>query len=72
MRLNIKVQPNSGRQEIKKISEREYKIFLRKSPENNKANQELTKLLKKHFKKETKIIKGFTSMNKIIEIQNGN
>ncbi|MBU2576249.1 MAG: DUF167 domain-containing protein [Nanoarchaeota archaeon] len=68
MRLNINVQPNSGRQEIKKISDSEYKIFLKKSPEDNKANEELTKLLKKEFNKEAKIIKGFISKNKVVEI----
>jgi len=68
MRLNIKVQPSSGRQEIKKISQNEYKVFLKKSPEDNKANKELTKLLKKYFKKDIKIIKGFTSKQKVVEI----
>lgn len=68
MRLNIKVQPSSGRQEIKKISESEYKISLKKAPENNKANKELIKLLKKKFQKTPRIIKGFTSKQKIVEI----
>ena len=69
MRLNIKAQPNSGRQKIQKISENEYKVFLKKSPEDNKANEELIKFLKKHYKKEIKIIKGFTSKKKVIEIK---
>ena len=69
MRLNIKVQPNSGRQEVQKISEDEYKVFLKKSPEDNKANIELVKFLKKHYKKEVKIIKGFTSKRKVVEIK---
>ncbi|MCK5449462.1 DUF167 domain-containing protein [Candidatus Pacearchaeota archaeon] len=68
MKLNIKVQPNSGRQEIQKISEDEYKVFLKKSPEENKANKELINLLKKHYKKEINIVKGFTSKRKVIEI----
>ena len=68
MKLKIKVQPNSGRQEIIQLSEDEYKVFLKKSPEDNKANLELIKLLKKHFKSDVKIIKGHTSKNKIIEV----
>ena len=68
MKLNIKVQPNSGRQDIVKLSNNNYKIFLKKSPEDNKANIELEKLLTKHFKSTVKIIKGFTSKNKIIEV----
>jgi len=43
---------------------------LKKSPEDNKANEELTKLLKKYFnEKNVKIIKGLTSRNKIIEVK---
>ena len=69
MRLKIKTQPNSGRQEIQKVSDDEYKIFLKKSPEDNKANVELIEFLKKHYKKEVKIIKGFTSKRKLIEVK---
>ena len=68
MKLNIKVQTNSGRQEIQKLDDYNYKIFLKKAPEDNKANQELIKLLKKNLKKEAKIVKGFTSKNKVVEI----
>jgi len=69
MKLNIKVQPNSGRQEIKQISENEYKIFLKKSPEDNKANKELIKLLSKNFNSKVNIIKGHTSKKKVIELK---
>ncbi len=68
MRLKIKAQPNSGRQEIQKISDDEYKVFSKKSPKDNKANNELEKFLSKHLKKQVKIIKGFTSKRKTIEI----
>ena len=69
MRLKIKVQPNSGRQEIQQISKDKYKVFLKKSPENNKANEELIKLLSKHLHSKVNIIKGFTSKRKLIEIK---
>lgn len=68
MILNIKVKPNSTHQNIKKISETEYNIALKSNPENNKANLELIKLLKKYFKKPVKIKSGFTSKNKRVEI----
>jgi len=70
MRLNIKVQPSSGRQEIQQsIDGKIAKVFLKKAPENNKANQELEKFLSKHFGKKVKIIKGHTSKNKTIEVE---
>jgi len=73
MKQDIKVQPNSSRQEIKFSAEGKIqKVFLKKPAKDNKANDELEKLLSKHFKKQVKIIKGYTSKNKIIEIKNGN
>lgn len=72
MKLNIKVQPNSFRQEIQtSIDGGVSKVFLKKPAKNNKANNELIKFLKKHFKREVKIIKGFNSKKKTIEIKNG-
>ena len=65
------MRPNSGRQEILKIAENEYKVFLKKSPESGKANLELEKLLSKHFGKEVKIIKGASSRKKLIEVKDG-
>jgi len=68
MKLNIKVQPNSGRQEIQKdIEDKISKVFLKKPAEDGKANKELEKFLSKHFNKQVKIIKGHTSKNKTIE-----
>ena len=69
MKLNIKVQPNSGRQEIQKsIDGNIQKVFLKKPAEDGKANQELEKFLSKHLKAKVKIIKGHTSKNKTIEV----
>lgn len=69
MNIHIKVKPNSDKQEIKKISENEYVVHLKNHPEDNKANIELMKLLKKHFKKNIKIISGLKSRNKIIQME---
>lgn len=68
MILKIKVKPNSGKQEVKKISENEYIVCLKKPAEDNKANVELCKLLQRYFKREVRIKSGFTSKNKILEV----
>ena len=75
MKLNIRCFPHSGRQEIEKLegentnSTTSYKVYLKSPPEDNKANIELLKLLKKHFKAQNiKLIKGHTSRNKVVEI----
>ena len=73
MILKVKVKSNSEKQEIKKISEDEYKINVKSFPEDNKANIELLKLLKKHFKgkyENINLIKGLKSRDKIIEVKN--
>ena len=69
MILKIKVKPNSEKQEIEKIDEENYKISLKSKPEDNKANIELINLLKKHFGKDIKIIKGLRNRNKIVEVK---
>jgi uncharacterized protein (TIGR00251 family) len=70
MRLNIRVQPNSGRQEIQKsIDGSISKVFLKKPAENGKANAELEKFLSRHFGRRVKIIKGYTSRTKMVEVE---
>ncbi|VVB78430.1 putative ACR, YggU family [uncultured archaeon] len=68
MILKVKVYPSSGREEIIKISNDEYKVYLKKPAEDNKANIELLKLFKKKFKKPARISKGLKSRDKIVEI----
>ena len=74
MIINIRVKPQSGRQDIKKISENKYIVSLKKPAEDNKANLELIKLLKKYFHKNINIIKGMKNRNKVVEVieKNGN
>lgn len=69
MIIKAKVKPNSNFEKIEKISENEYKINLNSAPDKNKANIELVKILKKHFKKDIKIIKGMKSRDKIVEVK---
>lgn len=69
MIINVKVHPSSGKEEIVQLSENEYKVYLKKPAVDNKANIELLKILKRHFKVNAKIIKGLTSKNKVIKIE---
>ena len=68
MKIKVKVKTTSGQQEVEKVGE-EYVVKLKSPPENNKANLELVKVLKKYFKKEIKIKSGFTSRKKIVEVK---
>lgn len=69
MIIKIKVKPGSREQKIEKVSNKEYKISLKERAEDNKANIELLKLLKRYFNKPARIIKGLKSRNKVIKIQ---
>jgi len=68
MKFSVKLHPNSSQEKIMKISEKEYEIWIKEKPLDNKANIELIKLLKKYFKKDIEIISGFKSKKKIIEL----
>jgi uncharacterized protein (TIGR00251 family) len=69
MKIKVRVHPNSSKEEIKQISRESYEIWLKEKAEDNKANTALIKLLKRHFKSDAKIKSGFTSRNKIVEIE---
>lgn len=70
MILNIRVIPRASRNLIKK--EKDYlKIYITKPAQDNLANQELIKLLSKHFqvpRYRINIIKGSKSKDKLVEI----
>jgi uncharacterized protein (TIGR00251 family) len=68
MKIKVKVKPNSGRQEIIRRG-KEYFIYLKSRPENNKANIELVKLLKKYFGRPVKIKSGLSSREKVIKVE---
>jgi len=67
MKIKIKVKPNSKEQSIEK-QEDYYSVKLKKPAQDGKANIELMKLLKKHFKKDVKIKSGLNSRNKVVEL----
>jgi len=67
MLIQVKVKPNSKENKI--IAGEIMEVFLKSPAENNRANIELIKLLKKYYHSEVRIIKGLKSKNKIIEIK---
>ena len=71
MLISVKVHSNSRPQRLAKISEDDYEVYLKSPPENNKANEELIKLLQKQFKGlSVNLIRGKTSRKKVIKIGN--
>lgn len=64
------VKTNAGKSEIVSYDEEKkaYRVAVKAQPEKGKANQEVLKLFRKKFKKEAKIISGFTSKEKLLRL----
>ena len=69
MKIKVKVKPNSKENNIDKIKDNEYKVSLKEPAKDNMANISLIKLLSKYLNKKVKIKSGFSSKNKIIEVE---
>jgi uncharacterized protein (TIGR00251 family) len=68
MKFKIKVHANSSQEKILKISEKEYEVWIKERPLYGKANFYLEKFLKKQFDKPVKIVSGFSSKIKFVEL----
>lgn len=72
MIINVKVKPNSGKKEIKKLAEDSYEASVKEPAEKDKANKELLKMLADFFSvhsSKIKIISGLKSRKKILRIE---
>jgi len=74
MIIKVRVKPGSGKREVVEVGEREFVVNLKERAEDGRANLELIKVLKNHFKgkyylEHLKIIKGLKSRNKIVEVK---
>ena len=72
MNIAIRVQPNVSKDEILGWVEGVLRIRIKAPPENGKANEALVSLLASVVgipKSQIRIIKGYTSRNKVIYIQ---
>jgi uncharacterized protein (TIGR00251 family) len=66
-KIKIKIHPSSSQE---KIEEREgfLEVWTKEKPIEGRANDNLVKLLKKYFKQDVKIVSGFSSKIKFVEI----
>lgn len=72
MIIYVKCKANSSKQEIEKLDNGGYLVYLKSEPEKNKANIELINSLSKYFhipSPHIKIKSGLTSREKILEIK---
>lgn len=72
MRIYATVSPRSSKNEVKKISEGEYKIKITAPPVDGQANDMLIRVLSEYFKVSKSgifIVGGKSAKRKIIDIQ---
>ena len=71
MILKVKVKPNAGKDEVRKISVGVYEVFVKERAEEDKANKRVINLLAKELYVNWRLIKikNPKSRDKIIEIK---
>jgi hypothetical protein len=71
MKISVKVIPKSRHSEVK-IDENVIKVWLHAAPDGGRANHELLLILADYFRvsrSSIKILAGFTTRNKIVDIR---
>jgi uncharacterized protein (TIGR00251 family) len=68
MLIQVRTNPNSKAINVDKLEDNKYQVSLKASARKGKANTELVKTLSKYFGCRVRIVSGFKSKNKIVEI----
>ncbi len=70
MIIQVKVKPNSRTEEVSQESD-SFIVKVKEPPREGKANQAVVRLLAEHFgvpKSQVRILSGFRSKNKVVEV----
>lgn len=71
MKISVTVTPNSKKEEVVQISEREFRVKVSAPPKEGRANERLYELLADYFhvpKSLIFIVSGHASRKKVVEI----
>ena len=71
MKIFVKAKPNSREEKVEKIDENNYIVSVKEPPVKGKANEAIRNALAVYFKtgsSRVKIVSGYSSRNKIVEI----
>ena len=71
MKIQVKVKPNSRIEEVSQEGD-SFIVKVKEPPKEGKANQAVIKLLAEHFgvpQSQVRILSGFRSRNKVVEIR---
>jgi len=71
MKIFVKAKPSAYEEKVEKIDENHFVVSVKEPPQNGLANRGIAKALAEYFKVSpsmVRIVKGFTSKQKIVEI----
>jgi hypothetical protein len=71
VRISVKAKPSSREEKVEKIDDSNFVVSVKEPPEKGKANEAIRNALAVYFKtgsSRVKIISGYSSRNKVIEI----
>lgn len=71
MKIFVKAKPNSREEKVEKVDEQNYVVSVKEPPIKGMANLAIRNVLAVYFKtgsSNVRIVSGYTSRNKIIEI----
>ena len=69
MKIKLKVHANSSRDKLTRINDSNYELWIKEKPIEGKANSYIEKFLKKELGVHVKIVSGFSSKIKTLDIK---
>jgi len=71
MKIFVKAKPSSREEKVEKVDENNFVVSVKEPPEKDKANAAIRNALAVYFKTASarvKIVSGYSSRNKVVEI----
>ena len=69
MKINVKAKPNAREEKIEEVGPGEFVVSVKEPPVQGKANLAIIRALSEYFHTlNIRIVSGYTSRNKIIEV----
>jgi uncharacterized protein len=72
MRITVWIKPNAKVENVEKVSEGEYRVWVKSPPREGEANQAMIEVLVRYFNRPKQAIvlwKGAASRKKVVEIR---
>ena len=68
MKIFVKAKPSAKIDKVEKINDDNYIVSVKEPPIQGRANAAIVKILAEYFEADARIVSGWSSRNKIVEI----